>query len=42
MVGRLGGGEVGTDRRQGRHDNDYEEEGAGCWGLSLVAGVGWG
>ena len=29
MVGRLG---VWTDRRQGGHDNDYEEEGAGCWG----------
>ena len=29
---------MGTDRRQGRHDNDYEEEGAGCWGLSVVAG----
>ena len=28
MVGRLDW----TDRRQAGHDNDYEEEGAGCWG----------
>ena len=25
-LGWRGGWEVGTDRRQARHDNDYEEE----------------